>query len=309
MHAKPIPDLTPDHAERMSRVLLALDGLSVGDALGQQFFRPGHRSRLVADGFFSPPATWEYTDDTVMALGIYEVLNDFACVQQDELARVFGRRYVANPNRGYGAGAHRILAAIARGDDWRQVAAAEFNGMGSMGNGAAMRVAPIGAYWADDLNTVTEQAARSAAVTHAHPEGIAGAIAVAVGAAVAWQTRDTFRPEAFYDAILAHTPAGDMRRGIEHARLLSPELSVETATTLLGNGLSITAPDTVPFCLWCVCRHPANYADALAATIQGLGDVDTNAAIVGGIVALSSGVTGIPAEWLAAREPLAYDSR
>jgi ADP-ribosylglycohydrolase len=55
-----------------------------------------------------------------------------------------------------------------------------FGGRGSYGNGAAMRVAPLGAYLADDLKAVRENAILSAQITHIHPEGIAGAIAQSV---------------------------------------------------------------------------------------------------------------------------------
>lgn len=50
-----------------------------------------------------------------------------------------------------------------------------FYGQGSYGNGAAMRVAPLGAYFADDLALATQQARLSAEVTHAHAEGLIGA--------------------------------------------------------------------------------------------------------------------------------------
>jgi ADP-ribosylglycohydrolase len=50
-----------------------------------------------------------------------------------------------------------------------------------------MRVAPLGAYFADDLDKVVEQAERSAVTTHCHREAIAGAIAVGLAAALAWQ--------------------------------------------------------------------------------------------------------------------------
>jgi ADP-ribosylglycohydrolase len=36
------------------------------------------------------------------------------------------------------------------------------------------------------------------------------------------------------------------------------------------------------------------------------GDIDTNCAIIGGIVALGAGREGIPSAWLAAREPLNF---
>ncbi len=57
-----------------------------------------------------------------------------------------------------------------------------------MGNGGAMRVAPLGAYFAfADEPVIVGEAERSAAVTHGHPEGKAGAVAIAL--ATAWATR------------------------------------------------------------------------------------------------------------------------
>ena len=58
---------------------------------------------------------------------------------------------------------------------------------------------------------------------------------------------------------------------------------------LLGNGSLVTAPDTVPFCVWMAAHHLDRFVDALGKTISVGGDCDTNAAIVGGIVALSAG--------------------
>ena len=65
-----------------------------------------------------------------------------------------------------------------RGAPWRTVASQAFGGEGSMGNGGAMRVSPVGAYFAEDLDAVVEHAAASAMVTHAHPDGRAGASTV-----------------------------------------------------------------------------------------------------------------------------------
>jgi ADP-ribosylglycohydrolase len=69
-------------------------------------------------------------------------------------------------------------------NDGPSVTRRQFDGMGSWGNGAAMRVAPLGAWFAEDLDTVVAEAIRSAQVTHAHPEAAAGAVAVAVAAAL-----------------------------------------------------------------------------------------------------------------------------
>nr|HEX4313649.1 ADP-ribosylglycohydrolase family protein [Kofleriaceae bacterium] len=66
---------------------------------------------------------------------------------------------------------------------WRREAQGLFGGRGSYGNGAAMRASPIGAYFRDDLERVRDEAVRSAEPTHAHADGVAGAVAVAVAVA------------------------------------------------------------------------------------------------------------------------------
>lgn len=72
----------------------------------------------------------------------------------------------------------------------------------------------------------------------------------------------------------------------------------------LGNGAQVTAPDTVPFCLWCAAAFAGQYEEALWNVVRVGGDIDTNAAIVGGILALSADPPGIPDEWVRSRESL-----
>jgi ADP-ribosylglycohydrolase len=299
-----------DHAERIARARQAVDGLSVGDALGGQFFVPANQHLLAHPGRPVPPPTWFYTDDTEMALGILEVLDRHGHVEQDELARVFGHRYDKEMYRGYGAMAHQILSALHRGEPWKAVAPAVFGGQGSMGNGSAMRVAPVGAYFADDLERTAAEAEKSAVVTHAHTEGIAGAVATAVATAMAWRLRDRAGDaavrEEFFEAVLTLTPEGSTRRGIAEARALGDKLPVQDAAQALGNGSRVTAPDTVPFCLWAAARHLHDFVEAFWTTIHAGGDIDTTGAIVGGIVVMSGGRAGIPALWLQSRELLAY---
>jgi ADP-ribosylglycohydrolase len=170
-----------------------------------------------------------------------------------------------------------------------------------------MRVAPLGAYFAEDLEHCVEQARASSLVTHTHPEGVAGAIAVAVAAAIAWQLRtDTGsnRAHLFFESVLRHTPESKTRRGILLASTTPPRVPVTEVARTLGNGSLVTAPDTVPFCLWMAAHHPHRFVEALGKTIGADGDCDTNAAIVGGIVALSAGRESIPMEWLKARESI-----
>lgn len=303
-------NLASNPSARMQRALLSIDGLSIGDAFGERFFYvPNVESMIERRAVARGP--WRYTDDTEMALAIMEVLDRRGEIIQDDLAAVFARRYMADSSRGYGATAHDVLAQIASGTDWRAAAGGAFGGQGSMGNGAAMRVGPIGAYWADDYDAAVKQARASAEVTHAHAEGHAGAIAVAVAAA--WATRRGTRQETgtvsgLFEAVLENTPKGETLRGLKYAAQLPLDTAVRDAATMLGNGSNITAPDTVPFAIWCAARHIDDYEEALWATVSGLGDCDTTCAIVGSIVALASGPASIPSAWLTSREPLAFES-
>jgi ADP-ribosylglycohydrolase len=294
-----------DHAARLERALLSLEGLSVGDAFGERFFVPPQTALAMVEHRAMPRPPWRYTDDTEMALGVVQVLEEHGHIHQDELARVFGVRYRDNPHRGYGGTAHEILEAVSLGEPWRRISSQVFEGTGSMGNGGAMRVAPLGAYFADDLARVVSEARASAEVTHFHPEGQAGAIAIAVAAAWACQRREQHsNPGSLFEVVMDLTPAGATRQGLERARALPLEASPLLAAKELGSGSRVISEDTVPFSVWCAARHLDSYEDALWSTVSGLGDRDTTCAIVGGIVALSAGRGSIPPAWLEAREQL-----
>ncbi|MFC3501830.1 ADP-ribosylglycohydrolase family protein [Micromonospora krabiensis] len=293
-----------------TRLTLARDslaGLSVGDALGSQFFVPGRQPADLAAGRLPPPP-WEWTDDTEMACSVVAELSDAGHIDQDRLALAFAER--CEPYRGYGPGAVTVLRLIRTGTPWPVAAASAFDGQGSLGNGAAMRVAPLGAYFADSPSRAAAEARASAEVTHAHAEGIAGAVAVAVAAAFAARGRlDGHRPAA--DRLLAGVaaavdPATEVHRRVRLAAdLLGRPLP--QAVAALGNGSRVTAQDTVGFTLWVAASRLDDYPAAIRACVEAGGDVDTTAAIVGGIVAAYAGVGtpgGVPQRWLATREPL-----
>jgi ADP-ribosylglycohydrolase len=297
--------LPVDHDERVARMRLSLDSLGLGDALGEMLSYRFERAaqRLVQNDLPSGP--WFHTDDTEMAISIVAVLKSHGELNQDALARRFARRFERDPERGYGSMTRTQLRDINAGAKWRDTAANAFGGQGSMGNGGAMRVAPLGAYFADDLERCASEARASSLVTHTHPEGVAGTIAVALGAALTWQLRSAGveeRPRQFFDGLLRLTPESNVRRGILLASQTPADTPIEDVARALGNGSLVTAPDTVPFCLWIAAHHAGNFVNALAQTIRVGGDCDTNAAIVGGIVALGVGREAIPSDWLNSRE-------
>ncbi|MFF3567951.1 ADP-ribosylglycohydrolase family protein [Nocardia jiangxiensis] len=297
---RPVP-LVPDACRD------SLDGLSVGDALGAQFFVPGSSLPDLLVGRL-PAAPWPWTDDTEMACTIYSEISTRGHIDREVLASVFAER--CEPYRGYGGNTVAVLHQIRDGRPWADAAGDAFGGRGSWGNGAAMRVAPLGAYFAGNPDRAAAQAALSAEVTHAHPEAIIGAMVVAVAASHAAMTRGTdCTPIELLDAVEPYLVDGRTTAGIRRARNLLGR-SVAEAAYELGNGAQVSAYDTVPFTLWAAATFLRDYPAAITACIEAGGDADTTAAIVGGIVASHTGkenrdnLRGIPHNWLSAREHL-----
>ncbi|MEW2514178.1 ADP-ribosylglycohydrolase family protein [Streptomyces sp. NPDC046870] len=284
---------------RLERALASLRGLAVGDALGSQFFVPANYPLLKRR---EPPAgPWQWTDDTEMACSVVAVLAAHQRIDQDALARSFAEHH--DFDRGYGPAVNRLLRLVREGEDWRGLAAGLFNGQGSWGNGAAMRIAPLGAWYADDPEQATHQAEISAYTTHQHREAVVGAMAVAAAAAMAGSPDGPPAPAALLDGVIALVPKSAVGQGLRRARDMLDYADAATVAAVLGCGRRTTAHDTVPFALWSAARSLGDYASAFWTTAQVGGDVDTTCAIVGGV--LAAGKAGAPpAEWVRHTEAL-----
>lgn len=290
-------DSSPDG--RLERALASLRGLSVGDALGSQYFLPVNYPLLKRREVPSGP--WQWTDDTEMAASVVAVLVAHHRIDQDVLARSFAEHH--DVDRGYGPAVSRLLRLVREGGDWRELAAAIFNGQGSWGNGAAMRIAPLGAWYADDPEQATHQAEISAYITHQHREAVVGAMAVSAAAAFAAAPGGPPGAEALLDGVIDLVPKSAVGAGLRRARDMLDYGDPATVAAVLGCGRRTTAHDTVPFALWSAARSLGDYQQAFWTTAQAGGDVDTTCAIVGGVIA--SGKAGAPpAEWVERTEPL-----
>ncbi len=104
-----------------------------------------------------------FTDDSILTVAVADVLLHGG--SYTDAFKAYYNRY-PNPSGGYGARFHQWAAS-----DHKE----PYN---SWGNGAAMRVSPVG-WWGKDLPQVLREAEATAAVTHNHPEGIKGAQATA----------------------------------------------------------------------------------------------------------------------------------
>ncbi|MFH9742325.1 ADP-ribosylglycohydrolase family protein [Streptomyces roseolus] len=284
---------------RFDRALASLRGLAVGDALGSQFFVPAHYPLLKRREL--PPGSWQWTDDTEMACSVLAVLARHDRVDQDALAASFADHH--DFDRGYGPAVNRMLRLIREGGDWRELSAALFNGQGSWGNGAAMRVAPLGAWYAGDPEQATHQAEISAYPTHQHREAVVGAMAVAAAAALVADPAGPPTPEALLDGVVALVPRSAVGAGLRRARDMLDYGDAGTVAAVLGSGRRTSAHDTVPFALWSAARGLGDFETAFWTTAQVGGDVDTTCAIAGGVVA-SAAEGAPPADWLERTEAL-----
>jgi ADP-ribosylglycohydrolase len=208
---------------------------------------------------------------------------------------------------------------------------------GSCGNGSAMRIAPLGAYYGSQFSEdpyvciippeqVAEQSKLSAEPTHDHPEGVAGAIATALASYFLlakpniidildyWS--DSFNDDGytkddigkvFLEYVIKYTPDSEVKNGLRKAQSIPYDIPVGKVIQVLGNGTHVTCQDTVPFCCYMVskalCRVPRAemYEKAIIETSMGFGDVDTNCAIVGGII---STVSPAPEKWIKFCQPM-----
>lgn len=219
-----------------------------------------------------------------MTIGVAETLIAAGDVVESELCRAFVANYV--PSRGYGWGARAVLSAMEDGEDYGAVAQEYFPG-GSYGNGAAMRVAPVGLLFGDDLDRVAKQAGLSALPTHVHPLGIEGARLIALAVAILSRT-DRFDRQSLLDRLIERGETPEFRDKLARIRTIS------SATDLAELGNGIEAIQSVPTAIAAFCLAPDSYQQAVGNVILLGGDTDTLAAMTGALSGAYLGRPGVP---------------
>ena len=231
-------------------------GAIAGDIVGSVYERCPIKSK--AFPLFGPAST--FTDDSVCTVAIAD------CLMNDGDIAAYLRAYVLrHPWRGYGG----MFLEWARNE--------AMPAYGSWGNGAAMRVSAI-AYAAQDEDQALDLAARTAAVSHDHPDAIAGAQATVLAM---WQARHGAEASAIRSAIEARF-GYDLSESVEAMRL--------------WYSFDVSCAGTVPPAIRSA-LEARDYEDAVRNAISLGGDSDTLACITGG---LAETLFGLPDE-IAAR--------
>jgi len=280
-----------------SRFVGGMIGSAVGDAIGELAFRCESRATLRAA--IQAVDLLRYTDDTAMTLALAEVLIQLGQVEPQYLGDRFRAHYEHEPWRGYAAGPPTIFNYVARhGGRYIDAAQSLFGGWGSFGNGAAMRVSPIGLFFHG--RDCYDPARLSSIPTHAHPVGVDGAavIAQAVARATEMDPREPFPLNDFLAEMQSTARTEPMREQLELlGRLLEDADMWLPFYVGLKLGGGVAAQESVPFALYAFMRHPTSFEDCLFCAALHSSDRDTVAAMAGAISGAYLGVEAIPAVW------------
>jgi len=239
-----------------------------------------------------------YTDDTQMTLALARsLLRCAGRVDPTDCATAYATAF--DPQRGYGRSAVKVLEALRDGVSWRETGTLLFP-EGSYGNGAAMRIAPIGLLYGTASPALLRQAVNAAvSATHVHHEALEGAVLLA--RTIGW-ARDLTPDEAGslrqiipeLQHVCRHAGLTQRMRLVE--RLLHQQASVEAAQCQLGSG--VRTLESVPFAIFLSLQNATAPLEGLLAAANAGGDTDTVAAMAGAVLGALHGDAIFPTAWL-----------
>ncbi len=213
-------------------------GAIIGDIVGSRFEFNNTRSK----NFKLFDRVCCFTDDTICTIAIADAL--LKNISYKESLLYWCRKYPC-PKGNYGISFQQWICST------------NPKPYNSFGNGSAMRVSPV-AWWFDNENTILNEAQKTAEVTHNHPEGIKGAMAVALAI---YLLRNKTSDKEFI------------------ARLNYFYADFQNKRYPCGN-FDETCQGTVPVCLQII-LNSNSFEDAIRNAISFGGDSDTIGAIVG----------------------------
>ena len=278
----------------------AILGCFLGDAFGSGFEGMDPDRAAFHISILSKKFTRSYTDDTDMTLALVESIIQCSGIDPEDIAKQFSLH--CDLTRGYAIGTIKAVEALRVGLKWYEVARIVFEN-GSFGNGAAMRVAPIGLCYHHDLDALRKAAIEQASVTHVHPLGQWGTVmqACSVGLAVIQNPREPFKKEQMVVNLREALWGGPIEyvkalNKIEEMLSRGKRLQAQEVVQSLGNG--VEANFSVPTACYTAITYSPDFGDAVRAAISLGGDTDTIAGMVGAIVGAHVGESGLPVEWI-----------
>ena len=294
-----------DKERLQTRFTGSVIGTAIGDGLGAGFEGMHKFSAEQVYAAADRRKVLRYTDDTHMMIGVAESLIARNGFDGQDMAGRFIHNFNLEPFRGYGPGPPRIFAMIEAGEAWDKASEKIYPG-GSYGNGAAMRIAPIGLFHYDDSQKLKEVAYQSSQITHAHILGKEGAAlqAYAVGIAASSDSPSAFDQEFFLKQLSDFVEQDTYKEKLGKMAVLLSDHKKGKVISELGNG--IEAFTAVPASIFSFLVHPDSFEKAVIYAINLGGDTDTIGAMAGAISGAHLGIEAIPEKWLAKLENRSY---
>ncbi len=226
-------------------------GSIVGDVVGSVYEFNNYRAKDFHP-FFHPRAS--FTDDTVCTVAIADALLHNKCPART--LKEWGEKYWANGGWG------RSFALWLGSDSLKPY--------GSYGNGAAMRVAPVGLF-AGSIEDAEVLSLKVTEITHNHPEGIKGAAATASAVYLAKIGASTNEIRLYVSDNYGY----DLTKTVDEIR---PNYVFNE-----------TCQRSVPEALICALESNS-FEDAIRNAVSIGGDSDTISAIAGGVAEAMHGI-------------------
>ncbi len=279
-----------------TKYLGGMIGSALGDAIGELAFRYHRKDELCAQ--LDRLKEFRYTDDSAMSIGLAESILGKGCLDQQDVGETFKNNFHKEPWRGYASGPPTIFSMVEQlGITYAEAAGTLFGGTGSLGNGAAMRVVPVGLFF-HNSSDLYQMARMSAVVTHAHPVGIDGAAvqADAIALAVKLDQREAFPREVFIDTLIGFARTPEMKKKMVLVQeLINANTTPSFAAEQLGR--TVAVHESMPFALFSFLRHHKSFEDCLFCAILHGGDRDTLGAMACAISGAYVGIKAIPKSW------------
>lgn len=274
-------------------------GLAIGDAMGMPFegmYPEQIRSCWNGKGF-QPAArrgleAGQYTDDTLMAICHLKSLMDSGGMDPEDTAQKFIQWFDSGDLRGIGRATAISMRRLKQGYPWQESGA---GGKFAAGNGGAMRIAPVGLFYYNDITALKEAVRQAVVITHSNPEAVAGATAVAY--IVARAARGDLDPAVAIRDTREFVGDSAVSRNLARAEIfLRNNTGPEEALKALGTSGYVV--ETVASAIFCFLLTPRDFKSTVVNAVMGGVDADTTAAVAGAVSGAFNGVSRIPRDWV-----------
>jgi len=273
----------------LSKFSGCLIGTAVGDSLGAR--REGS-SEFAEIADLAP----RYTENTAMTIAVAESLIEHKDFHYWHMAELFLKKYEQEPWRRYGHTITRVFRLMRNGKLGFGMIDRDLFAEGSFGNGAAMRVAPVGLMYHDDPRMLRDIAYHSAGITHSHEWGLEGAALQACAVALATLAEPgSMSVTDFLGTLRMFAKPGPYQEKLKTIiGFIEKGASREDVVTQLGTGTSCL--ESVPTAIYSFLSH-RDFKSAVIYAVSLGGDADTIGAMTGAIAGACYGIEGIPSQW------------